>query len=546
MAQKNENVVSREKELLERQVTRRGGGQASREDQDQREEIEQTSKVSIPMEERLKKFREEAAEEERSSTQAQNIKPKIQRVPFMLREYKNFDKYYEPRVAAIGPFHHGNPKYEQAEKVKRYLAAKFVKDSEQNDEDFLKKVEENIKELRECYDEEATKKYDDDSLTWMLFIDGCSTLEFIYKYEELESFKIKRDQVAFAEQDMFLLENQLPYQLLKLLMLVLSSSKHEHLKESIESFVQMHGVAPSENQKPQQGARKLEEKPPQPGAGGAQNTQPRADQVRVSVEPEPTHLLELLLTRMLGYPPKKSETSASAQPEAVGARNTQPHLLKNLRTKMKGYLPKKKRKSRAQSFRNVQELQAAGIHFRHSKEGNFLGNIYFKSYICCGFLYIPKIKVDDSMGPKFMNLIAYEMCPDFQNDFGVTSYISFLDSLIDHPDDVKHLRKKHILRNLLGSDEEVAKLFNEIGTDLVPNNAIYSKVKRDIEKHYMTKWKKWVAQFFHEHFSSPWTILAFIGALLGLWMTAVQTWYTVNSDTPPCEALLEYLKARGH
>ncbi|KAL6272734.1 hypothetical protein ACE6H2_023426 [Prunus campanulata] len=448
----------------------------------------------------------------------------------MLRDHPKNDKYYEPRVVAIGPFHHGSkPKYEQAEKIKLQLAANFVKDSEQNDANLLKTVEENIKDLRECYDEEATKGFDDDSLAWMLFVDGCSTLEFIYKYDDLESFNIKRDQVAFAEQDMFLLENQLPYQLLKLLMS--SSNIHGDLKDSIERFVQMHSFAPPvENQRSQQGARKPEQKPPQPGAGVARPGQhpavtninreekqhPQGIAITIKpkpAEPEPTHLLELLLTRMLGYPPRKSEPSV--------------HL-------------------GSQSFRNVQELQAAGIHFKHSKEGSLLGDIDFKSYICCGFLYLPKIKVDDSMGPKFMNLIAYEMCPDFQNDFGVTSYISFLDSLIDHPDDVKHLRKKHILRNLLGSDEEVAQLFNEIGTDLVPNNAIYRHVKRNIENHYNTIWKKWVAQFFHEHFSSPWTILAFTGALLGLWMTAVSTWYTVNSDTPPCEALLEYLKARGY
>ncbi|XP_021801504.1 UPF0481 protein At3g47200-like [Prunus avium] len=525
MAQTNENVVSMEKELFVKQVTRRGGGQVSRGDQDQPAEIEQSSRVSItiheaiktiPREERLKEFREAEAP-------SLDAKPKIQRIPFMLRDHKNFDKYYEPRVAAIGPFHHGKPKYEQAEKVKRYLAVNFVKDSKQNDADLLKKVEENIKELRKCYDEEATKEYDDDSLAWMLFVDGCSTLEFIYKYNHLESFNIKRDQVAFAEQDMFLLENQLPYQLLKLLMS--SSNIHGDLKDSIERFVQMHGFAPpvenqksqpdknqksppDENQMSQQGARKPEQKT---NINREEKQHPQG--ITIPMEPEPTHLLELLLTRMLGYPPRKSEPSV--------------HL-------------------GSQSFRNVQELQAAGIHFKHSKEGSLLGHIDFKSYICCGFLYLPKIKVDDSMGPKFMNLIAYEMCPDFQNDFGVTSYISFLDSLIDHQDDVKHLRKKHILRNLLGSDEEVAQLFNEIGTDLVPNNAIYSKVKSKIEDHYQTMWKKWVAQFFHEHFSSPWTILAFTGALLGLWMTAVSTWYTVNSDTPPCEALLEYLKARGY
>ncbi|GMY19170.1 upf0481 protein, partial [Fagus crenata] len=66
------------------------------------------------------------------------------------------------------------------------------------------------------------------------------------------------------------------------------------------------------------------------------------------------------------------------------------------------------------------------------------------------------------------------MCPDFENNYGVTSYISFLDSLIDEANDVIELRKARILGNLLGSDQEVAQLFNEIGRDLVPNPEIYS------------------------------------------------------------------------
>ena len=65
--------------------------------------------------------------------------------------------------------------------------------------------------------------------------------------------------------------------------------------------------------------------------------------------------------------------------------------------------------------------------------------------------------MDDSTRPKFLNLIAYEMCLDFENDFGVTSYMSLLDSLIDEANDVKMLRKAQILHNFLGSNEEVAK-----------------------------------------------------------------------------------------
>lgn len=113
-----------------------------------------------------------------------------------------------------------------------------------------------------------------------------------------------------------------------------------------------------------------------------------------------------------------------------------------------------------QSFRNVQEVNAARIHVTPSNY-SFLGDTSFVSHCFAGFLSLPPISVDDSTGPKWMNLIAHKMCPDFQNDFGVTSCIGFLDALIDHANDVKKPRSAGALYNFLGSEREVAHLFNE-------------------------------------------------------------------------------------
>jgi hypothetical protein len=181
-----------------------------------------------------------------------------------------------------------------------------------------------------------------------------------------------------------------------------------------------------------------------------------------------------------------------------------------------------------QSFRNVQELRAAGIHLE-SNHSSCLRMITFskKWNFYPGILKLPPIIVDDSTGPKFLNLIAYEMCPDFDNDYGITSYISFLDSLIDEPKDVIDLRSSGILRNLLGSDEEVALVFNEIGTDLVPNPKIYEIVRSQIQEFYDKKSMTWISEVLHTHFSSPWTVLAFVGALFVLGLTVAQTVYTV-------------------
>ncbi|XP_034707137.1 UPF0481 protein At3g47200-like [Vitis riparia] len=165
------------------------------------------------------------------------------------------------------------------------------------------------------------------------------------------------------------------------------------------------------------------------------------------------------------------------------------------------------------------ELKAAGIHLKRSRT-SFLTDISFKSCFFCGYLKLPQIIIDDFTKPKFLNIVAYEMCQDGPYDYAVTSYMCFLYDIIDHADDVKELRSKHILSNLLGSDEDVAQLFNEISNDLVDPEA-YKDVKDRIQEHYNKRMNTWIAQALHDHFSTPWTIIAFIAAVLILFLTRV-------------------------
>jgi hypothetical protein len=428
---------------------------------------------------------------------------KIQKVIFLLRDHEHFVKYFEPRVASLGPIHHGNPKYELGEKYKRILASKFVQGCSGNNENNLDehinclyKIEKEIKDLRECFEEKVTTEYDDESLAWILFVDGCAILQYIFcaANDKFEDFNIKIDSAAFAQQDLFLLENQVPYRLLKSLMG--SSGKENELKRSIENFIRNVTYQQTD---------------PQGESSNDLHTKPKEREVPITEPSEPTHLLDLLRTNLLG--PLQSSIPNSPKPSS-------------------GKMCRKKQDQDPdwQSYRNVQELKAAGIQLKRNKNNRHLRNIRFDRQfgVYPGYLWLPPITVDDSTGPKFMNLIAYEMCLDFENDFGITSYISFLDSLIDEANDVKDMRKARVLHNFLGSDQEVADLFNEIGTDLVPNSETYEDVKLKIQGYYENSWMTWMAQVLHDHFSSPWTVIAFLGVLLGLGLAATQTWYTVR------------------
>ncbi|KAE8098676.1 hypothetical protein FH972_016720 [Carpinus fangiana] len=394
---------------------------------------------------------------------------KIQKVRVLLRDHKHFVKYFEPILVSLGPIHHGKPKYQLGEKHKLILAYAFVQGCGCGEsKKLLYMVKKEIKQLRECFEEEVTEKYDDETLAWMLFVDGCALLQYIFfaTNDKLKELNMKIDCVTFPlVQDLFLLENQVPYGLLKLLMRY--SGKEAELSESIERFI---GIIAYQPTNPQQ---KHEQR-------------------------DPTHLLDLLRTRLLGNRVQKEEESKASSPD--------------------------------QSYRNVQELKSAGIQLKRSKNNSYLRNISFtrKFGFYPGYLWLPPITVDESTGTKFKNLIAYEMCPDFFNDFGISSYIYFLDSLIDEVNDVKDMRKAHVLHNFLGSDQEVADLFNKIiGTDFVPNTGAYKDVKFQIQKYYENSWMTWMSLFLHDHFNSPWTILAFLGVLLGLALTAAQTWLAI-------------------
>ncbi|KAK6244259.1 hypothetical protein QUC31_010668 [Theobroma cacao] len=434
--------------------------------------------------------------------------PLIQRVPSMLSGNKQFLKYFKPRVIAIGPLHHDDPSLRGAEKLKLKLAAHFLKNHVSRKEILYSKIKMDIANLKKSYDPKEIEQYydDDEKLTWMFVLDGCAVLQAIYLRHDPQQkdekgasneLNIKNDLLTFVYLDLFLLENQLPYRVLELL--TSSSNNGQRFKESIKSFIDDNVMTTAEMKKEQQ---------------RQQQQQKQGKQQKQQQEREPAHLLELLRARLLAKTEEKESPVLS---------NWCNRLFKHIESSYQ----KGKTSHHSHTFRNVKELREAGIWLRPS-ETSCLKDISFNRVCCVGKLMLPPITVDDSTGPKFMNLIAYEMCPDFDNDFAVTSYICFLDSLIDEAEDVKALRDAGILYNGLGSDEEVAKLFNKMNTDLVPSPEIYSKLKTQIQNHCRNMWITYAAQAYHTHFRSPWTFLAFVGAIAALCLSALQTYYTIH------------------
>ncbi|KAI9160055.1 hypothetical protein LWI28_004628 [Acer negundo] len=119
--------------------------------------------------------------EEAKVGQADDAKPKIQRVPFMLRGNINFNKYFTPKVVSVGPYHYEDTNLKIAKPIKLKLAARFIKETGVNQEALYLHIKKEIKNLRDCYDNEAKDYPDSPGFSWWTVARFCSSYSFLLR-----------------------------------------------------------------------------------------------------------------------------------------------------------------------------------------------------------------------------------------------------------------------------------------------------------------------------------------------------------------------------
>lgn len=114
------------------------------------------------------------------------------------------------------------------------------------------------------------------------------------------------------------------------------------------------------------------------------------------------------------------------------------------------------------SVPSVTELAQAGVKIRRKKKANSFLTISFSKKR--SELKIPAINVDDGTNFLFANLIASEQSCS-KHGFDITHYtmFMFLDDIINIPGDVELLHRKGIIHRDLGSNQDIASLFNKLG-----------------------------------------------------------------------------------
>ncbi|CAI9779510.1 unnamed protein product [Fraxinus pennsylvanica] len=474
-------------------------------------------------------------------------KPEIERVPSLLRQSNSDENCYDPIVVSIGPYHHGKPGLETFEQLKIPIAQKLCRNhcNQVSIEQLYEEVAKVGKSARECYAKVSTDDCDDELFNRMMFLDACFVLHFMfilnvgnvsngtYKEQKVDPRLYMGYYQGLIGSDLFLLENQIPLLVLRVLMNFMFDSDQIQ-KEFIQKFLESQSISKSWDDSKELDldgshiiSKSWDDSKELDLDGSHTISKSWDDSKELDLDGSHTiskswdasmeldldgshHLLHLIWKRL------------AVRPNTDGS-----HHLLHLIWKRLAVRPNTDASTATEeweSFRTVTELKSAGIHVKPSRTG-ILTHAEFKSRLTFGTLTLPRMFIDDSTKPLLLNLVAYELCPYGPPGLGITSYICLMDSLIDHADDVQELRKRKILGNYLGSDQELAQFFNKIAKDLVADETIYAEAKRMIEIHCHSKVQGWMAEWMHKYFSSPWTLSAFLGAILILALTMAQTYF---------------------
>ncbi|KAL8053934.1 hypothetical protein ABFX02_05G105600 [Erythranthe guttata] len=395
---------------------------------------------------------------------------------------------YDPTIVSLGPYHHGRPDLLAADEVKYRFLDRLTSGDSAKKTSLYNKVVEKINEIRDCYaDLNCVEKYDDRALALMILLDACFVVSLVDGLAGDESFfadwQLCRGLASlwFVIRDVMLLENQIPLQVIKMIMnLQHGEELGEELLHKFSNWLMAGEFS----------------------TGGRSCIPPLA--AAVEEEEEPLHLLEAcrkLLIVEQNYTPTKLS----------GIKFTQIDDEHNFN----------------QTFRSVMDLKEKGIEFEASSSYS-VTDIHFESGPLSGRLHIPARVVSSISFVFLSNMIAYEMSPGSETGFEVLSYANFMKSLIESPADVKELQEKGILINKFQNHEQLLEEFKGVDTFGLDNLDIFKEVRREIEEHCRSKAKTWMADLIHTRFRSPWTVVALLAATFLLCLTFLQTFFTIH------------------
>ncbi|KAJ9670644.1 hypothetical protein PVL29_026908 [Vitis rotundifolia] len=425
----------------------------------------------------------------------------IYRLPHYLRE--GDDKAYIPQIVSLGPYHHGRRRLRNMNRHKWRSLHHILKRTNHDIKIYLGAMKDLEEKARGCY--EGTICLSSNEFVEMMVLDGCFILELFRGVAEgFKRLGYARNDPVFSirgsmhsiQRDIVMLENQIPlFVLERLLGIQLGQPEQKGLVAKL-ALLFFEPLRPTGEPFIKSDGNSLES-----SLVCTTTFDPLGDQGGL-------HCLEVFRRSLL-------RTERGPVPSISSKKLSHSNRVADKRGQ--------------QLIHCVTQLREAGIKFKIGKTDCFW-DIKFEN----GILWIPRLLIHDGTKSLFLNLIAFEQCHlDCSND--ITSYVIFMDNLINSPEDVGYLHYCGIIEHWLGSESEVADLFNRLCQEVVFDigDSYLSSLSGQVNDYYKHRWNAWRASLQQNYFSSPWTIISFLAAFVLLALTSAQTFYGIYSYYRP-------------
>ncbi|XP_021757508.1 putative UPF0481 protein At3g02645 [Chenopodium quinoa] len=180
-------------------------------------------------------FKERELEEEEDDDIGNTTNVCVYNVPKSLRAFK--PNAYSPHIIALGPYHHWREDLYVMERYKLLCSKRVQKDFMNNlkFEDLVKKLVKKEHQIRGCYNKYLDM--DGETIAWMMAIDGLFLLEFLHVYVNKSNDLASSSRISFLLNsmgkklayisilnDILMLENQIPIFVLKKILRIQCSS----------------------------------------------------------------------------------------------------------------------------------------------------------------------------------------------------------------------------------------------------------------------------------------------------------------------------------
>ncbi|KAL3535945.1 hypothetical protein ACH5RR_004406 [Cinchona calisaya] len=468
---------------------------------------------------------------------------------------------YTPQLIALGPYHHLRPELYQMERYK-LAAIKEISTPEQTfnfEHVVINKLKEKDPYIRACYNK--FMDYDQETLAWIVAIDGCFFLHVVHSYLVQDETTDRRllDNTIIT-RDIMMLENQIPFILLKEIrksLHICSTPDNQRKDEDIELISMLLQLCDT-----------------------LSPVKFSIDKMNQDRYRRPLHLLDMMYHMIVNVPdcvsgslindpiqrvPLYTESgnslnspSSSITSSSSSSKKEDPDIVHNNLDAILDLVESMGTKRTKDLLKPVMVVSSIpwstisgifrksnlGIHEENSEDSEisipsvshlwryakvqckpFIGSINeIKFLVEEATLYLPVMNLNSSTEVILRNLVAYEAAIS-KSTLEFARYVNLMNGIIDTAEDVRLLKQNGVILKGGLTDDEIAEQFNGMkrcyaGSDQKSNIEIaIEKVNKFYDKKLFVR----TVRRFKKNLYASWKCLALVSTVVLLILLSLQT-----------------------